>query len=82
MAVRIVQLGSDRDPDEGLRLGVVRRPPRGVKKENWSRDDWFDQWFPDLAPSTELVRFYHEEHPISDKRWTADRATGASSRRC
>ena len=69
MAVRIVQLGSDRDPDEGTRLGVVRRPPRGVKKEHWARDDWMDQWFPDLAPSTELVRFYHEEHPISDARW-------------
>ena len=69
MAVRIVQLGSDRHPEEGVRLGVVRRPPRGVKKENWARDDWFDQWFPDLAPSTELVRFYHEEHPISESRW-------------
>ena len=69
MAVRIVQLGSDRYPDEGVRLGVVRRPPRGVKKEAWARDDWFDQWFPDLAPSAELVRWYHEEHPISDARW-------------
>ena len=69
MAIRIVQLGTDRHPEEGPRLGVVRRPPRGVKKEDWSRDDWFDQWFPDLAPSAELVRWYHEEHPISDARW-------------
>ena len=40
-----------------------------MKKEDWARDDWMDQWFPDLAPSTELVRFYHEEHPISEGRW-------------
>jgi len=69
MAIRIVQLGSARRPGEGLRLGVVRRPPRGVKKEDWARDDWFDQWFPDLAPSAELVKFHHEEHPIGAARW-------------
>ena len=69
MAVRIVQLGSDRHPDEGIRLGVVRRPPRGVKKEDWARLDYFDQWFPDLAPDAPLVKWYHEEHPISDARW-------------
>src|SRR5689334_25143566 len=69
MAVRILQLGTDRHPGEGPRLGAVRRPPRGVKKEDWARDDWFDQWLPDLAPSAELVRFHHEEHPIGDARW-------------
>ena len=69
MAIRIVQLGAERQPGEGLRLGVVRRPPRGVKKEGWAREDWFDQWFPDLAPSAELVKFHHEERPIGDARW-------------
>ena len=69
MAIRVVRLGTPIKPEEGLRLGVVRRPPRGVKKDDYARRDYFDVWFPDLAPSAELVKWYHEEHPISDARW-------------
>jgi uncharacterized protein YeaO (DUF488 family) len=56
MAVRVIQLGSPRHPDEGIRLGTVRRPPRGVPKARFARDDWFDVWLPNLSPSTGLLR--------------------------
>ncbi len=55
MAIFIVQLGSPRGADEGLRIGTVRRPPRGVKKEHFSSQNWYDVWFPTLSPSAELV---------------------------
>lgn len=55
MAIRIVRLGSPRGAGEGLRLGTVRRPPRGVPKEEFARRDYYDLWLPDLAPSAELV---------------------------
>jgi len=56
MAIRVVQLGSPRAPAEGLRLGTVRRPPRGVRKEDYARRDYFDLWLPELAPSPALVK--------------------------
>lgn len=56
MALRIVQLGSPRTRDEGLRIGTVRRPPRGVPKERYAADDWYDVWLPNLAPSLELMK--------------------------
>jgi uncharacterized protein YeaO (DUF488 family) len=55
MSIRIVRLGSARSKDEGLRLGTVRRPPRGVKKEDFAKRDFYDVWLPDLAPSAPLV---------------------------
>ena len=55
MTLRIVRLGEPRDPQEGIRIGTVRRPPRGVRKERYASDDWFDVWYPDLAPSVELM---------------------------
>lgn len=55
MTLRIVRLGEPRHPKEGTRIGTVRYPPRGVQKERYARDDWFDVWYPDLAPSTELM---------------------------
>lgn len=55
MAVRIVQLGSKRAPDEGLRIGTVRRPPRGVPKAEFGTRDYYDVWLPTLAPSAPLV---------------------------
>ena len=55
MTLRIVRLGEPRDPQEGTRVGTVRRPPRGVRKERYASDDWFDVWYPDLAPSVELM---------------------------
>lgn len=56
MSLRVVRLGSPRIPDEGLRIGTVRRPPRGVPKERFAEDDWYDAWLPKLAPSAELVK--------------------------
>ena len=55
MAVRIVRLGSPRLPGEGTRIGTVRRPPRGVRKERYAADNWYDVWYPELSPSPELV---------------------------
>jgi len=56
MAVRIVRLGTARAPDEGIRIGTVRRPPRGVPKSEFAKRDWYDVWFPNLAPSAETVK--------------------------
>jgi len=56
MSVRVVRLGSPRAPGEGLRIGTVRRPPRGVPKARWAADDWYDVWLPELAPSDALVK--------------------------
>jgi uncharacterized protein YeaO (DUF488 family) len=55
MSIRIVRLGTDRVSNEGLRIGTVRRPPRGVRKERMSADNWYDVWLPQLAPGAELV---------------------------
>ena len=55
MALRIVQLGSPRAPGEGLRIGTVRRPPRGVPKSEFARRDYYDVWLPALSPSPALV---------------------------
>lgn len=56
MPVRIIQLGSGRQRGEGLRIGTVRRPPRGVRKSDYAKRDWFDVWLPNLAPSASLMR--------------------------
>ena len=56
MSIRIVRLGSERADNEGLRIGTVRRPPRGVPKERHAADNWYDVWLPNLAPSAELVK--------------------------
>jgi uncharacterized protein YeaO (DUF488 family) len=56
MAIRIVRLGMQRIPGEGVRFGTVRRPPRGVPKSRYQADDWFDVWLPNLAPSAALVK--------------------------
>ena len=56
MAIRVVQLGSRRAPGEGLRLGTVRRPPRGVPKDEFASRDFYDVWLPELAPTEELVK--------------------------
>ena len=55
MPIRIVRLGTPRHRDEGVRLGTVRRPPRGVPKERHASDDWYDVWLPNLAPTAALV---------------------------
>lgn len=56
MTISIVRLGSPREEGEGLRIGTVRRPPRGVKKEDYARKDIYDVWFPNLAPSEALLK--------------------------
>jgi uncharacterized protein YeaO (DUF488 family) len=56
MAIRIVRLGSDRAPGEGLRIGTVRRPPRGVPKAEFASQNWYDVWYPNLAPSVETMK--------------------------
>jgi len=69
MAVRIVRLGSDRARDEGLRIGTVRRPPRGVPKNKFSSQNWYDVWFPSLAPSAELVATAQDAR--TERQWSA-----------
>jgi uncharacterized protein YeaO (DUF488 family) len=56
MAIHIVRLGAPRRPGEGLRIGTVRRPPRGVSKAAWATRDFFDVWLPNLAPSETLLK--------------------------
>jgi uncharacterized protein YeaO (DUF488 family) len=56
MTVRVVRLGTPRRAGEGTRIGTVRRPPRGVPKERFAADDWYDVWFPTLAPSVETMK--------------------------
>ena len=56
MAIRIVRLGSPREPDEGLRLGTVRRPPRGVAKSQLAARNFYDVWVPEVAPSEVLLK--------------------------
>ena len=67
MTISIVRLGTPRLPHEGLRIGTVRRLPRGVRKERYAADNWFDVWYPELAPSAELVAKAHMA--TSDKDW-------------
>ncbi|HEX2474196.1 MAG TPA: DUF488 family protein [Lacipirellulaceae bacterium] len=66
--MRVVRLGTPRDPDEGLRIGTVRRPPRGVRKEDYAARDYFDVWLPELAPSAPLVSWALSE-PFTPQRW-------------
>ncbi len=68
MSIRIVRLGTPRAEGEGLRLGTVRRPPRGVRKEDYARLDYYDLWLPDLAPSAELVKLALSP-PFTPERW-------------
>ncbi len=69
MSIRIVRLGTLRPPGEGLRIGTVRRPPRGVPKSEFAKQDWYDVWFPNLAPSLETMKLgLAAETPA---QWTA-----------
>jgi len=67
MTIRVVQLGTARHAGEGLRLGTVRRPPRGVPKAEFAKRDFYDVWLPDLSPSTELVK--QAQGAADDKAW-------------
>lgn len=68
MAIRVVRLGSPRVSGEGIRVGTVRRPPRGVLKEDYAARDFYDVWLPELAPSGELVSWAMAE-PLTGKHW-------------
>ena len=67
MAVHVVRLGSPREKGEGLRIGTVRRPPRGVPKAEFASRDFYDVWLPDLAPSEELVKL--AQAAADEKAW-------------
>lgn len=69
MAIRIVRLGTPRARDEGLRIGTVRKPPRGVPKNRFAADDWYDVWFPNLAPSVPTMKLGLAAE--NDKAWAA-----------
>ena len=69
MAIRVVRLGSPRAPGEGLRIGTVRRPPRGVPKAEFAKRDWYDVWFPNLAPSLATMKFAQAAQTPGE--WTA-----------
>lgn len=69
MTIHIVRLGSPRAPGEGLRIGTVRRPPRGVPRQDFARLDYYDVWYPDLAPSAELVA--QAQAARDDRAWGA-----------
>jgi uncharacterized protein YeaO (DUF488 family) len=71
MTIRIVRLGTPRAPGEGLRLGTVRRPPRGVPKAEFAKRDFYDTWLPNLAPSAELMA--QGQAAQDDKAWAAFR---------
>eukprot|EP01034_Spumella_vulgaris_P003474 gene3474-4467_t len=71
MSIRIVRLGTPRASGEGLRIGTVRRPPRGVPKAEFASQDWYDVWYPNLAPSAETMQL--GQAVASDKEWAAFR---------
>lgn len=66
MAIRIVRLGTPRAAGEGLRIGSVRRPPRGVPKARFAADDWYDVWYPELSPTPQLMRLGLSSHAEPD----------------
>lgn len=68
MAIRIVRLGTPRGAGEGLRIGTVRRPPRGVKKQDYAPLDYYDVWMPELAPPQDVVTWALSE-PWTDARF-------------
>lgn len=69
MAIRIVRLGTKRTKGEGIRVGTVRRPPRGVPKSEFASQNWYDVWFPNVAPTAELMKLGKTAE--SDKDWDA-----------
>ena len=69
MAIRIVRLGGERFPNEGLRIGTVRRPPRGVPKSKFSSGNWYDVWLPNLSPTSATVKLALTAE--NDRQWAA-----------
>jgi uncharacterized protein YeaO (DUF488 family) len=67
MTIRIVRLGTERSRGEGLRIGTVRRPPRGVPKNEYAKQNWYDVWLPNIAPTSELMKLGRKAE--SEKDW-------------
>jgi len=71
VAIRVIRLGSARSAREGLRIGTVRRPPRGVPKSEFASRNWYDVWFPNLAPSLDTMKL--AQHAETPAQWAAFR---------
>jgi uncharacterized protein YeaO (DUF488 family) len=85
MAVRVLRLGSDRIKGEGLRIGTVRRPPRGVPKAEFASQNWYDVWLPNLSPSPETMKFgknatTERQWLVFEKKYRAEMAAPENSR--
>ena len=85
MVIRVVRLGAPRAPDEGTRIGTVRRPPRGVPKEKFAAQDWYDVWYPNLAPSVETMKLGQQAQTPAQwaafvKKYKAEMATPENAR--
>ena len=82
--VRVVRLGSPRVADEGVRIGTVRRPPRGVPKSEFALQNWYDVWFPNLAPSDEAMKLGQQaqtpaQWAVFARRYRAEMASPEAS---
>jgi uncharacterized protein YeaO (DUF488 family) len=85
MAIRVVRLGSDRAEGEGLRIGTVRRPPRGVPKAQFASGNWYDVWYPNLAPSVDTMKLGQEAQTFAQwqgftRKYRTEMATPENSR--
>ncbi|MFI5357340.1 MAG: DUF488 domain-containing protein [Opitutales bacterium] len=69
MSIKMIRLGTPRQPGEGLRIGTVRRPPRGVPKAQFATQNWFDVWFPNLAPSLPTMKLAQQAKSTAE--WAA-----------
>jgi len=84
MVMRVLRLGGPRVEGEGTRIGTVRRPPRGVPKSDYASQNWFDVWYPNLAPSPSTVRLGQEAQTASQwadfaRKYRAEMATPENS---
>ncbi len=85
MTVHIVRLGTKRISNEGIRIGTVRRPPRGVPKSEYSAQNWYDVWFPNLSPSLKLLKLGQNAKNENEwkgflRKFRAEMATPENSR--
>lgn len=72
MTLKIVRLGTERSADEGLRIGTVRRPPRGVPKAEFALQNWFDVWYPNLSPHPDTMKFAQAAQAHQDEKAWAE----------
>jgi len=85
MTVSVVRLGSPRSRDEGLRIGTVRRPPRGVPKAKFASENWYDVWLPELSPGEATVKLGQKAETEAQwkafaKRYAKEMASPTASR--